>query len=79
LQITDEFGGQWQVASRIPEHLDIARLRSWFCRNGRDDLVVGIVCRGENHIDLAGRESGQSSVDIDIERSELSKFLLQDF
>src|ERR1700676_2758115 len=63
----------------ISENPDIARLRLWCRRNGRDDLVVRIVDRRENHIDLAGREAGQSGVDIDIERREFAQFQLQDF
>src|ERR1700693_2598701 len=63
----------------IPENPDITRLRSWCRRNGRDDLVIRIEGRRENHIDLAGREASQSRIDINIERSELTQFQLQDF
>ncbi len=55
------------------------RLRSWCCRNGRNDLVIRIGDRCENHIDLAGREAGQSRIDINIERREFAQFQLQDF
>src|SRR6202043_17113 len=34
----------------IPENPDITRLRSWCRRNGRDDLVIRIEGRRENHI-----------------------------
>jgi hypothetical protein len=63
----------------ISENPDITRLRSWCRRNGRDDLVVRIGGRRENHIDLAGREAGQSGIDINIERREFAQFQLQDF
>src|SRR5467141_1703023 len=56
----------------IAENPDIARLRSWCCRNRRDNLVLRIGGRCENHIDLAGREAGQSRVNFDIERSEFA-------
>src|SRR5271170_4153019 len=61
----------------VSENPDITRLRSGCRRNGRDDLVVRVAGRGENHIDLAVRESGQ--IDVDIERSEFAQFQLQDF
>jgi hypothetical protein len=51
----------------------------WCCGNGRDDLVVRIAGRGDNHIDLAGREAGQSGIDINIERRKFAQFQLQDF
>ena len=63
----------------IPENPDVTRLRSWCRRNGRDDFVVRIAGRGEDHIDLAGREAGQSRIDINIDRSEFAQFQLQDF
>lgn len=63
----------------ISEDPDITRPRSWCRRKGRDDLVVRIVGRTENHIDLAGRETTQSRIDIDVERSEFAQFQLEDF
>src|SRR5262245_1145682 len=63
----------------LAENPDITRLRPWCRRNGRDDFVVRILGRSENHIDLAGREAGQGSIDINIDRCELAQFLLQDF
>ena len=45
----------------------------------RGDLIVRIVGRGENHIDLSRREPGQCGIDVDIERSEFAQFQLQDF
>src|SRR5260370_4296913 len=63
----------------ISENPDIARLRSRCCRNGRDDLVIRIAGRREKNVDLAGREAGQSGIDIDIDRTEIAKFKLQDF
>src|SRR6516225_7306936 len=55
------------VLAEIP---DIAWLCPWRYREGRDDLIVGIGGRREDHIDLAGREAGQRGIDIDIDRSE---------
>ena len=63
----------------LAENPDIARLRSWRYREGRDDLIVGIGGRREDHIDLTGREASQRGIDIDIDRSEFAQFQLQDF
>ena len=43
------------------------------------DLIIGIGSRRQNDVDLAGREASQRRIDIDIDRSELAQFLLQDF
>ena len=50
------------------------------CRwDGRDNLVIRVSGRGENHVNLASRESCQSRVDFDVDRGEFAKFLLEDF
>ena len=63
----------------LAENPDIAQLRPWRYWEGRDDLIIGIGSRRENDVDLAGREAGQSRIDIDIDRSEFAQFQLQDF
>jgi hypothetical protein len=63
----------------LAEYPDVAWLRSRRCREGRNDLIIGIGSRRENDVDLTGREAGQSRIDIDIDRSELAQFELQDF
>src|SRR6516225_6108315 len=63
----------------LAENPDIAWLRPWRYREGRDHLIIGIGGRREDHVDLAGREAGQRGIDIDIDRSEFAQFQLQDF
>src|SRR5258705_12142159 len=62
----------------ISENPDIAWLRSWRCPNRRNNLVIGIGGRCEDHIDLARREASQSEINIDIERGKFAQFQLQD-
>src|SRR6516164_4461990 len=63
----------------LAQNPDIAWLRPWRYREGRDDLIIGIGGRRENDVDLASREAGQRGIDIDIDRSEFAQFQLQDF
>src|SRR6516165_8119282 len=63
----------------LAENPDITWLRPWRYREGRDDLIIGIGGRREDHVDLASREAGQRGIDIDIDRSEFAQFQLQDF
>jgi len=63
----------------LAENPDITWLRPWRYREGRDDLIIGIGGRREDHDDLASREAGQRGIDIDIDRSEFAQFQLQDF
>jgi hypothetical protein len=60
-----EFGIAAVAASHpmLAENPDVAGPRFGCFRNRRNDLIIRIDSRRHNHIDLAGREPGQSRID----------------
>src|SRR5262249_28356517 len=60
--------------SMLAKNPDVTQLGSRCRWKGRDDLIVRIVARGQNHIDLTCRKAGQSRIGIDFERRKFTQF-----